>query len=280
MNSLPVSVCIPVRNEEKNLPDCLRSLQSAFDEIIVIDSESTDSTRAIATEAGAIVLDFCWNGTFPKKRNWALMNHPFRHPWVLFLDADERLTPAVIEELGRVLPETLHAGFRLSFTNWFMGSPLNHGDRFCKLALFRVGAGIYERFPENSWSKLDMEVHEHPVLHGTIGGIQSRLQHHGYNGLAHHIAKHNEYSTWEANRYLWLAQAEQQFWSALTRRQRFKYKHLARWWLPWLYFIAAYVAKKGFMDGWTGWTFARLKMRYFDEIRLKIIDEKRRADSD
>jgi len=264
-----------VRNEERNLPECLRSLRNSFDEIVVVDSGSTDSTRAIAADYGAIVLDFNWNGAFPKKRNWTLMNHAFRHPWVLFLDADERLTESVIEELRCVLPDSTHVGYWLQFDNWFMGRPLRYGDLFRKLALFRTDAGMYERFPEEAWTNMDMEVHEHPVLRGTIGEIRSRLVHHGYNGMAHHIAKHNEYSTWEANRFLWLESANPEVWGALTPRQKIKYKRLATWWLPWLYFASAFVLKAGFLDGWCGWTFARLKMRYFDEIRLKILDMKR-----
>lgn len=273
---LPVSVCIPVRNEERNLPDCLRSLQGQFDDVVVVDSGSVDSTKAIAFAHRVTVLNFQWNGAYPKKRNWTLLNHKFKHPWVLFLDADERLTQTVLEEFQRVLSNSQHVGFWLSFTNWFMGRPLKHGDPFRKLALFRVDAGQYEQFPEESWTNLDMEVHEHPVLNGTIGTIRSRLEHHGYSGIANHIAKHNEYSTWEANRFLWLETADDKFWADLNARQKFKYKHLTRWWLPWLYFCVAFFAKRGIFDGWEGWTLARLKMRYFDEIRLKIIDAKRR----
>lgn len=272
---LPVTVCIPVRNEELNLPACLEALDGHFARVVVIDSGSSDRTPEIARAAGATVLDFKWDGKFPKKRNWSLRNHSFTTPWVMFLDADERMTPAFLKELGTTLQETSHAGFWLSFDNWFMGRPLRHGDTFHKLALFRVGSGEYERFPEDFWSHLDMEVHEHPVLAGTTGEISARLEHHDYRGLKHYIAKHNEYSTWEANRYRWLKGAGNEEWSKLNRRQRFKYQNLARWWLGPLYFLVGYVAKRGFLDGAQGWTFNRLKMRYFDEIRLKIREQER-----
>ena len=87
---LNITVVIPVRNEEKNLPSCLKALGSDFTEIVVVDSVSSDRTREIASAAGAVVLDFVWDGKFPKKRNWALRNYRFKTPWVLFLDADER----------------------------------------------------------------------------------------------------------------------------------------------------------------------------------------------
>ena len=272
---LPVTVIIPARNEEQNLPDCLSALGDAFAEIVVVDSGSSDRTREIATEFGAKVMDFQWDGKFPKKRNWTLRNHVFTTPWVLFVDADERVTPAFIQELQNILTSTVHVGFWISLNNWFMGARLRHGDVFHKLALFRVGAGEYERFPEDFWSHLDMEVHEHPVLDGTTGEILARLEHHDYRGMKHYIAKHNEYSTWEANRYFWLQSAGETEWSKLNGRQQFKYRNLSKWWLGTVYFVFGFIAKKGFLDGFAGWTFNRLKMRYFDEIRLKILEKDR-----
>lgn len=269
---LPISICIPVRNEEQNLPRCLAALGGVFDEIVVVDSGSTDSTKAIAEAIGAVVLDFAWDGHFPKKRNWALRHHPFRHPWVLFLDADEQVTPEFIAELRQVIRSTTHSGFWIGFTNWFMGSPLKHGDTFRKLALFKRDAGEYEAFPEAWWSHLDMEVHEHPVLAGTIGTLQAPLEHHDFRGMHHYLAKHNEYSTWEAARYFWLHEAGQDAWENLTSRQQFKYRHLPDWWLGWLYFLVSYFLKGGFRDGRAGWNFAGLKRRYFAEIRLKIME--------
>lgn len=275
---LPVSICIPVKNEALNLPECLAALGD-FDEVLVVDSGSDDGTVQIAEKAGARVLSFQWDGRFPKKRNWALRNYGFKHPWVLFLDADERMNPAFVNELRRILPGTSHAGFWISFTNWFMGGPLRHGDVFRKLALFRVGAGEYERFPENAWSHLDMEVHEHPVLEGTVCELQTRLEHHDYRGLKNYLARHNEYSSWEANRFLWLQSAGADAWLTLNRRQRFKYRHLDSWWLGWFYWFVSVWLKRGFLDGRNGFRFGMLKRRYFEEIRLKIEEARRTGHS-
>lgn len=268
--SLPITVILPVKNEESHLPDCLRAIGNHFAEVVVVDSGSTDHTCRIADEAGVKVLKFAWDGGFPKKRNWVLQNHNFRTRWVLFLDADELVTQAFIDELHRVLPTTTHVGFWISFTNWFLGQPLRHGDVFRKLALFQIGAGEYERFPEQLWSNLDMEVHEHPVLNGTLGDIHSKLDHDLYRGLHHYLDKHNEYSTWEANRYHWLRSAPPTERDKLTPRQKFKYRNLDRWWLAWIYFIASYLLKRGFLDGSAGWHFNWLKKRYFHDIRAKI----------
>ena len=92
---IPVTVVIPVKNEEMNLPACLAALER-FHEVIVVDSGSTDRTREIAIEWGAKAVDFVWDGHFPKKRNWMLRSHKFETNWVMFLDADEVVDDAFL----------------------------------------------------------------------------------------------------------------------------------------------------------------------------------------
>ena len=92
-------------------------------------------------------------------------------------------------------------------THWFMDRALRHGDVFRKLALFRVGAGEYERLPENHWSHLDMEVHEHPVLDGTTGETAARMEHHDDRDRRRYLDQHKAYARWEARRYFWLREA-------------------------------------------------------------------------
>src|SRR4051812_11050137 len=90
--SVPVSVIVPVKNEAENLRRCLPALAWA-DEVFVVDSQSTDATDLVAREHGARVVQFHFNGTFPKKKNWALDNLPFRNEWALIVDADEVVVP-------------------------------------------------------------------------------------------------------------------------------------------------------------------------------------------
>ena len=94
----PLSVLVPVKNEAANLRDCLASVSFA-QEIVVVDSGSTDGTQAIAEAAGARVIQFAWNGKLPRKKNWALENVPWQHEWVLIIDADERITPELEREI-------------------------------------------------------------------------------------------------------------------------------------------------------------------------------------
>ncbi|MCH2138617.1 MAG: glycosyltransferase family 2 protein [Phycisphaerales bacterium] len=268
-DTIPVTVAIPVKNEAKNLPRCLERL-GRFEKIVVIDSGSTDGTQDIAREHGAEVVQFEWNGQFPKKRNWYLDNHPPTTEWVLFLDADEFINDAFCDEIAAAVHADEHVGYWLTFHNWFMGRFLRHGDPFAKLPFFKHAAGRYERIDEDRWSHLDMEVHEHPVLEGSIGSINTPIDHDDRRGLDSYLAKHNDYSAWEAKRYLALGPQGSDAWAALTDRQRSKYHRIEKWWFPMAYFVLAYVLKRGFLDGRAGFALACLKMQYYGHIRMKI----------
>jgi len=272
---LPVTVAIPVKNEEANLTACLERL-SRFSEIVVIDSGSTDRTRKIAESFGARVVDFKWDGKYPKKRNWFLKNDPPKQPWVLFLDADEFLDDAFCDALGEAVAKDQHCGYWLSYTNYFLGRPLKYGLAQRKLALFRVGKALYEKIEEDGWSQLDMEIHEHPIVNGTTGDIASSIDHRDYKGLGKFIEKHRDYALWEARRYANL-QENPEASEHFTDRQKFKYRHLARWWYPWFYFCFTWLAKLGILDGWPGLHYAAYKAWYFQTIRLLILEQKQNS---
>ena len=265
---LPVTVAIPVKNEERNLARCLDRLKR-FAKIVVIDSGSTDRTREIAQEHGCEFVLFRWDGQFPKKRNWFLLNHPPTTPWVFFLDADEYLTDEFIDELARALAMTTHVGFRVMYSNYFLGKKLKYGVPQIKLPIFRVGSGLYERIDEDEWSALDMEVHEHPVLEGTVGQLNTLVDHQDFKGLDAYIARHKEYASWEARRYLKLRETPEAM-AHFTAIQRRKYDSLTSCWLAPSYFLYSWLWKRGILDGWAGFVFAKMKASYFSQIRRKI----------
>lgn len=271
---LPVTVIIPVRNEEANLPQCLAAL-GRFERVVVVDSNSTDRTVEIATGNGAEVVQFTWDGRFPKKRNWALHNVPLASDWLLFLDADEVVSAAFCDELAAVLPASPHAGFWLNYTNYFAGCELKHGVPQRKLALLRRGAGAYERIDEQGWSSLDMEVHEHPVLNGTTGEIAARIDHRDFRGLAKFLERHIDYAKWEAARHGELKREGLDKATHLTGRQRFKYRNLDSWWYAGFYFLFTYMVKLGVLDGGAGLLYARYKAWYFTTIRALIRERER-----
>lgn len=271
--SLSLTIVIPVKNEAKNLPLCLNALKG-LENIVLIDSGSTDDTLKIAQEAGIQVYQFDWNGEYPKKRNWFLINHAPQTDWVMFLDADEVVSPDFLKQLETALSDERYAGYWLKYTNYFLGKELRHGDIQKKLALFRVSAGLYEKIDEKGWSQLDMEIHEHPVLEGKIGEINARIDHRDFRGLARFLDRHTDYARWEARRIDRLGPKGSDAWNALTKRQTLKYKNLSKWWFAPAYFLNVYFVKRGFLDGAAGFHYAYYKAWYFHSIRLIILTSK------
>lgn len=273
---LPVSVVVPVRDEERNLSECLSRLDR-FAEVVVVDSGSTDRTVEIAQDAGARVLTFKWSGGYPKKRNHVLLNETLAAPWVLFLDADEYVGEAWCNEVAGALHGTDKVGFWLNYTNHFMGRELSYGLPQRKLALLRVGAGLYEQIEEARWSGLDMEVHEHPVLDGPLGEIAARIDHRDDRGLERFLQRHIDYALWEAHRARHLGDDPERL-AVLTGRQRFKYRHLGRAWYPLFYFLYTYLIRRGALDGRAGFAYAFYKAWYFYTVRGFMMEAAQRAE--
>lgn len=269
-HKIPVTVVVSVKNEARNISACLSKLQD-FQEIIVIDSDSTDGTRKIVENAGVRIIDFKWNGGYPKKRNWYLINNKPACEWVFFLDADEYVTKSACKAINLAVKSTKYNGYWLNYNNHFLGKRLRFGVPQRKLALFRVGKGLYERIEENHWSDLDMEVHEHPIIEGRVGEITEPIEHNDDRGIDRFVERHRRYALWEASRIESLDNTK----NGLTRRQRFKYGSVSRWWFPWFYLFYTYFIRLGFLDGKSGFCYAFYKAWYFLTIQL-IINERYR----
>lgn len=269
---IPLTVVIPVKNEEVNLAKCLRALKR-FSHVVVVDSGSTDRTPEIAEDHGAELINFKWDGKYPKKRNWFLQTYAVKTDWVLFLDADEIVNSDFCNEVRDSVLNAAVSGFWLNYTNYFLGKPLRYGLAQRKLALFRVGSGSYERIEEDQWSKLDMEIHEHPIINGTLGEIAAQIDHNDDRGVAKFIERHKDYALWEAKRIIALKVKSGQDAPHLTDRQRFKYRHLTKWWYPGFYFVYTYIIKRGFLDGAAGFYYALYKAWYFLTVRLLVQEQ-------
>ena len=267
---LGITIAIPARSDARNLETCLDAIGNNFARsVVVIDSASTDGTAAVVRNYGADLINFSWNGHFPKKRNWFLRQHTPSTPWVLFLDADEILTPAVKAEITATLPGTKHQGFLLSYTNYFLGRKLRGGYPLRKLALFRVGEVEYERIEEDHWSQCDMEVHEHPVVSGSFGLIRSRIDHRDLRGIDSYMAKHNQYAAWEARR-LFSHRQDAQASAGWTSRQRLKYRLISSPWGGVAFFLGSFLLMGGWRDGSVGLAFCLLKAGYFVQISCRL----------
>mgnify|MGYP002762193431 CR=1 FL=1 len=261
---VPVSVLIPTRNEEENLPRCLEPLEGWADEIIVVDSQSTDETVSIAESAGAEVLQFYYDGGWPKKRQWALEAHDFRNDWILLLDADEILLDPIKREIADAIQADEHDGYWPRFQLHFMGQQLRYGGfDLWKLFLFRQGKGRYEqRFDGQDESMSDIEVHEHIVVDGSVGRLSNPIRHENWNSLYRYIEKHNEYSEWEARLYYEgeNGDVEPSLFGNQAQRRRWLKETLVRVpGFPLMTFLYHYVVRLGFLDGRPGFIYCVLK---------------------
>jgi glycosyltransferase involved in cell wall biosynthesis len=259
---VPVSVIVPIRNEAQNLARCLASVDWA-DEIFVVDSDSTDGSQRIAEEAGARVVQFEFNGTWPKKKNWALENLPFRNPWVFILDADEVLPAKAEAEFRTAIAKPAEtAGFWINRRFMFMGRWLRHAYYpNWNLRLFRHSLGRYEKLTDIPTASGDNEVHEHVVVQGPTSRLRCELDHYAFPSVEVFVEKHNRYSNWEAR----VAMAEEGAADQLGLQsgrvaQRRRVKRLARVlpFRPLLRFLYVYIWQRGFLDGREGYYFARL----------------------
>jgi glycosyltransferase involved in cell wall biosynthesis len=278
-DTLDLTIAIPVKNEEVNLTKCLTAIgKNLARHIVVIDSGSTDRTKEIAGSFGVEIIDFNWNGKFPKKRNWYLRNHPLRTKWILFLDADEYLTPEFKSELHKALMKGDKAGYWLSYSVYFLGKKLRGGYPLRKLALFKVASGEYEHIDEERWSQLDMEVHEHPIIQGDIGIIKSKIDHQDYRGISNFIIKHNEYASWEAARFL-KAMASPNASLKWTFKQKLKYQLMNSVFLTPVFFIGSFIMYGGFRDGVRGFAHEVLRMSYYMQIYCRIKETRNQLSS-
>jgi glycosyltransferase involved in cell wall biosynthesis len=266
-----LSVLIPAKNEAANLRECLSGVSFA-DEIVVADSQSSDGTQEIAAAAGAKVVQFEWNGEFPRKKNWALANVPWRHEWVLIVDADERITPELEAEIRRAIERTGVDGFYLNRRFWFLGGWINHCGYFpsWNLRLFRHRLGRYERAESGGGaSSGDNEVHEHVVLEGRAEYLAAPMEHYAYPDISTFVEKHNRYSTWEARvgETFYGDSSEgtlvaRPFGTPLERKRWLKQCFRRAPFRPTLRFLYHYVWRQGFRDGYRGWILCRLLARY------------------
>jgi glycosyltransferase involved in cell wall biosynthesis len=279
---LPVTVIIPVRNEANNLPRCLQALKDVG-EVYVIDSQSTDETVEIARSHGAQVVQFNYRGGWPKKRQWAMNTLPAAYDWILLLDADEVLTPALAEEIRAAIrnsagqnPEVV--GYFIQLRTHFLGRVLRHGGMaLWKLSLCRRGKGRYEcRLKDQDASMADMEVHEHVVVEGATARLLNPLIHRNVESLSRYIQKHDEYSNWES-RVLMQPGNDAELPPSLLgtqaqRRRWLKRKLFAVPGSPVLLFLYRYVFRLGFLDGVPGLIYCGFQAVQMFHTKAKIYE--------
>ncbi len=264
----PISILVLTKNEQKDLPHCLATV-SWCDDIVVYDSYSTDDTPGVASRFGARVVQRRFDN-WAEHQNWGLRNLEFRHPWVFYIDADERMTPelqcairSAVENPGG------NVAFRVQRRDFLMGTWLRHVQTSpYYLRLFRPERMRYERF-----------VNPLSIVDGPTGSVAGYLDHYPFSkGMSHWLERHNAYSTLEAAQILANRRGKIDFslHRAFTSRdfheRRYHQKELfyrlpLR---PMAKFLLLYLIKRGFLDGRAGLTYAALQSIYEYMIVLKV----------
>ena len=252
---LSLGVIILTYNEEIHIERCINSVKSIASQIIVIDSFSTDNTVALAENMGATVLQNKWENNHAKQLNWGLENAPFTTDWILRIDADEIVTPELVEEIKEKLPLLNNevTGVVLPRYNYFMGKKIERGTGVLKiLRLFRKNKAVCE-------NKI---MDEHMVLlEGRSIEFSNYMIDNNLKNLTWWTTKHNNYSiremivlvTNEFNLTPNLNFDEKLSEGAKQKRNlKTKYARMPLFWRAGAYFIYRYIVKGGFLEGKEG----------------------------
>ena len=269
--SIPVSVMIFTLNEQIHLPSCLDALQW-YDDIIVVDSFSSDKTQAICEERGVRFFQNAFTG-FGNQRNWALDNTTPKHKWLLILDADERVTPELTVELSEIAgKDPAHIGaYQLRRRFYMWGKWLKYSSLYPTwvVRLVRIDRVRY----------INRGHAETQEVQGEIGNLQHDLIDENLKGIGDWFDRQNRYATKEAEYELdqeknGLRLSE--LFSSEPLVKRAALKRLAGR-MPARgpnYFFYSYLWRLGFRDGKAGFVFSLMKAWYQSQIAIKKYDNR------
>lgn len=261
------SVLILTLNEQRNLPRCLASL-AGCDDIVVLDSGSTDQTVALARAAGARVVNRPFDN-FGAQRNFAQREIPFRHPWVFHLDADEEMTPELIAECRSATMRTELDGYFVAPRMFFLGRWIPHCTDF------PAYQARFVRAPEFSFVQAGHGQREAPDMR--MDYLRANYLHDlSRGGESEWLEKHRRYAREEAAAHL-AAPTASLSWRTLfstdplSRRRAIKRVSFGLPARPVLRFVYQYLLRGGVIDGRPGFRYCRLLARYerfiLDELR-------------
>lgn len=261
---IPISVVVMTKNEAARLPACLDSLRGCA-EVFVVDSNSTDGTAVLAENWGAKVVNFTWNGQYPKKKQWCMDNIPFRYDWILYVDADERLTQALLTELAQIIsaasPEI--GAYRIQARPIFGPKILRFGQLNNKICLLRRGHGQFPIVDDLHTDKGEVEGHYQPQIRGTVGQLKVPMLH-DCNPLRPWFERHIKY----ANFMVALSQRAEKFRHEKGLRALAKRAFYALPCKPLIIFFYGYIFRLGFLDGLWGFRYALARAWYYWLIDL------------
>ncbi len=271
-----VTVLVLTKNEEVNLPDCLESLKGFAKRIVVVDSESTDKTKAISE---AYCADFYVHPfeTHARQFNWGLDNAGITTKWTMRIDADERLTPELSCELEEIMQEHDNDDVNgVSMESWlyFLGKKICYGcHNKRKLMLFKTGLGRSE----------DRRIDEHTyLLQGTSVYAKNRFIHYDFKDMTHWIDKMNWYATREMQDYFSFQMQkkvdaivlEDEVIQRIRKKKYGIYYKLPMFLRCWMLFVYNYIFRLGFLDGKAGFVYHYMYHRWYRTlVDAKIFEQ-------
>jgi glycosyltransferase involved in cell wall biosynthesis len=263
MTKAPISVIVLTYNEKPNIRFCLESVKDLTDDIFIVDSYSTDRTLEIAKNFTDKIYQNAWVD-WAHQRNWALDNLPLAHEWVFFLDADERLTPELCQEIQATLaqPNDNFNGYYIKRNFYFLGKWLKHSgyQRDYILRFIR----------KNKARSIGSGAREYVTVEGELSQLKYPMIHEDHKDVGFWIEKHNKLALLEAREMVRLAAKE-----GITAQQgqlsKKKVEHEKKIWLreklyihiplfirPFIYFFYRYIYQLGFLDGKEGFIYCFL----------------------
>lgn len=262
-----ISIIIPTLNEEGNISDCIRAVSQSND-IIVYDSFSEDKTVEIAESLGARVFKRRWEHESVHK-NWALKNIEYKNKWVFHLDADERMTPELWEELITIAndEDNDYSGYYCGRHNFFMGKCIKRSYPPVPILRYYIPGKVrYER-----------EINPRTIVSGKVGTLNNYFNHYSFSkGLTEWFEKHNRYSLAEAREAISDTGSGRIEWRELISKDRALRRGTLKkiaWkapFRPFLKFCYLYILKLGILDGLPGFRYCVLMAIYEYMIDLKI----------
>ena len=249
-----VTAIIPTFNEEHNIIDAIASVKWA-DEVLVVDSFSSDKTAELAKDHGARVIQRKY-GYSASQKNWAIPQAS--HEWIVLIDADERIEKPLQEEIQNILSSSdePYQSYWMYRKNFFLGKQI----RYCGWQRDRV-----QRLCKKDLCQYeDKNVHAELLCNGKVGILKNKLFHNTFVDIHHYLEKWDRYSTWSANDHF-------------KRTPNPGFYHFGI--KPFARFISSYIINFGFLDGMTGFILCILEsssvfMRYVKVYQLKLNKKK------
>ena len=263
---MSISILILTLNEETNIGACLESL-AGFDDVVVFDSLSKDRTVEIARAKGARIVERPFDN-WASHQNWAMDNIDFKHGWVFYLDADERMTPELRDEILAIARDSARpeVAYYCGRKNFFLGKWIRHA----------MPPGMIMRFFKPKKIRFERLVNPVPVIDGPHGYLRHFFEHYNFSkGLTEWFDKHNKYSLFEAMEGMKLREKPVGLGALFSgdrfeRRRALKELSFRMPLRPLVKFLYMYVLKLGFLDGRAGYTYCKLQSMYEYMIVVKM----------